>query len=242
MLTIALGSLGFVATPVFSELHAAEEFSLFSHVYEILTKWVYLATFPVLTVFVLFPRTVIRITFGAEYVVGAASLVVLSTAFFSHAVAGPNSNALTAIGKSRLIMYDNAAVAVVNFALNIVLIPRYSVLGAAVATAVAYVMLNILYSYQLYQVAGIVPVSRSLLLAAAVGGALGLGLNGLSVVLVGTETVRLLLFIALFAPTYALITVRLGITADEIELFFEIEDRLGVDLTPIRILGRYLVD
>lgn len=242
LLTIALGSLGFVATPVFSELHAGEEFGLFSHVYEILTKWVYLATFPVLTVFVLFPRTVIQITFGAEYAVGAASLVVLSTAFFSHAVAGPNSNALTAIGKTRLIMYDNAAVAAVNFALNIVLIPRYSVLGAAAATAVAYVLLNVLYSYQLYQVTGIVPVSRSLLLAAATGGILGLGLNVLSVVLIGTGAVRLLLFVALFAPTYTLIAVRFGVTADEIELFLEIEDRLDMDLTPIRILGRYLVD
>jgi len=242
LLTMALASLGFVATPVFSELHAGEEFDLFSNVYEILTKWVYLATFPVLAVFVLYPQTVIQITFGTEYVVGAASLVVLSTAFFSHAVAGPNSNALTAIGKTRLIMYDNAAVAVVNFILNLVLIPRYSVLGAAVATAVAYVLLNVLYSYQLYQVARIVPVSRSLLLAAAIGGALGLGLNGLSTVLVGTEPIRLLLFVALFTPTYALIAIRFGITADEVKLFFEIEDRLGVDLTPIRVLGRYLVD
>ena len=242
LLTIALSSIGFVATPMFSELHAGEEFGLLSNVYEILTKWVFLATFPVLAVFVLFPQTIIRVTFGAEYVVGAASLVVLSTAFFSHAVAGPNSNALTAIGKTRLIMYDNAVVAVVNFVLNIVLIPRYSVLGAAVATAVAYVMLNVIYSYQLYQVAGIVPVSRSLLLAAVIGGALGLGLNEFSVVLVGTETVRFLLFVALFAPMYALIAIRIGITAEEIELFFEIEDRLGVDLTPIRVLGRYLVN
>lgn len=242
LLTIALGSLGFITTPVFSELHADEEFGLFAHVYKILTKWVYLATFPVLTIFILFPRTVIRITFGVEYVVGAASLVVLSIAFFTHAVAGPNSNALTAIGKTRLIMYDNAVVAMVNFTLNLVLIPRYSVFGAAVATAIAYVMLNILYSYQLYQVAGIVPVSWSLLLAASIGGVLGIGLNGLAVVLVGAETVRFLLFVVFFLPTYVLIAIRFGITENEIELFFEIEDRFDVNLTPIRVLGRYLVD
>lgn len=242
LITIVLGSLGFIATPVFSELHADEEFSLLSHVYEILTKWVVLATLPVLIVLVLFPRTVIEATFGSEYTVGAASLVVLSTAFFSHAVAGPNSNALTAIGRTRIIMYDNIAVAIVNFILNVVLIPHYSVLGAAVATAVAYIMLNSLYSYQLYQEAGIVPVNRSLLFISATCGFLGLALNQLSVIFIGMKWVRLLLFVILFAPTYALIVIRLGITVDEIELFFELEDRLDVNLTPIRILGRYLID
>jgi len=86
-------------------------------------KWILLATLPVFLVVVLFPEMVIRVTFGAEYDQGALALSVLAVGFFTHAVVGPNGNTLTSVGRTRLIMYDNVAVAVTNVTLNLLLIP-----------------------------------------------------------------------------------------------------------------------
>jgi len=77
----------------------------------------------VFLVVVLFPEMVIRVTFGAEYDQRALALSVLAVGFFTHAVVGPNGNTLTSVGRTRLIMYDNVAVAVTNVTLNLLLIP-----------------------------------------------------------------------------------------------------------------------
>jgi len=76
-------------------------------------------------------------TFGPEYTDGSLALVTLALGFFTHSVAGPNVNTLTAIGRTRIIMWDNLLAGVTNIALNFALIPEYGILGAAVATAVS---------------------------------------------------------------------------------------------------------
>jgi Na+-driven multidrug efflux pump len=93
----------------------------------------------------------------------------IAIGFFTHAVPGPNVNALTATGKTRLIMWDNLAAGDTNIVLNVLLIPQYGLLGAAIATAVAYGGLNLLYSVQLYRLTGIHPVTLSLLKPATAG-------------------------------------------------------------------------
>ncbi|WP_458187737.1 hypothetical protein [Haladaptatus sp. NG-WS-4] len=50
-------------------------------------------------------------------------------------------------------MYEN--VATVNVALNLVLIPRYSYLGAAVVITLSYLLMNVLYFSQHYWTVGI---------------------------------------------------------------------------------------
>lgn len=239
MLTVVLTSFGFIFMPVISKLHSNGEFGEMRRMYQLVSKWVFLATVPIFLVVVLFPEVVIRNTFGKEYGAGAFTLSLLAFGFLAHAVAGPAGDTLTSVGKTRLIMYDNVAVAAVNVALNVVLIPRYSYLGAAVATTVGYLLMNVLYLAQLYRAVGLHPFRGTLFrtaTAAVVAAAVAYG--GASLLL-DITLVTLVGAFALFCAVYVAAILALGaIEEEELALVESFEERFGVDLEGAKRVAR----
>lgn len=242
MLTVVLASFGFLFVPILSELHAEGDTGEMGHIYQLVTKWIFMASLPIFIVIALFPELLIRLTFGPEYTEGALALSVLAVGFFVHAIVGPNYKTLTAMGHTRLIMFDNIGAAGLNVVLNVVLIPQYSYLGAAVATVISYFLLNVAYSLQLYTRTGIHPFSASLLKPAT---AALVAIGGLYVLVTSLVTVTLPVFLALFAlflGIHALVTLRFGgIEREEIVLVLDLEERLGVDLGPAKTVAKRLL-
>lgn len=242
LLTVVLSAFGFMVMPVISSLDAEDSVGEMRRTYQLSSKWVLLATLPLFLVVLLFPEMVIRVTFGAEYDSGALALSVLAVGFFTHAVVGPNGNTLTSVGRTRLIMYDNVAVAVTNVSLNLLLIPEYGLLGAAVATSVSYGLLNVLYTYQLYDETGIHPFTagmvRPSLLALLV---VGVVYWVTTTFLVVTLPVLVVGFVA-FVSLYALIVLRFGgVEHEELVLLWSFEERFDVDLGPVKRIAEKIV-
>lgn len=242
LLTFVLSAFGFMVMPALSSLDAEESVGEMRHTYQITSKWILLVTLPVFLVVALFPEMVLKLTFGGEYVSGALALSVLSVGFFTHAIVGPNGNTLTSVGRTRTIMYDNIAIAVTNVSLNLVLIPRYGLVGAAVATSVSYGLLNSLYTYQLYQETGIQPFTGGMVKPTVIA----LGLVGVLYWVVTTYlSVTLPLLVGMFAVfllLYLLIIARFGgIEDEEILLLWSFEEKLGIDLGPFKRIVEKLV-
>jgi O-antigen/teichoic acid export membrane protein len=241
LLVVALSSFAFVFMPVLSELDAEGATGEMRRVYRVIAKWIFIATTPVFVLFVLFPDIVISLTFGAGYQSGALALSVLTVGFFVHATAGLNSNALTAIGRTRIVMYDNVFVVALNAVLNLVLIPRYSFLGAAVTTTISYVVLNLLYSAQLYRETGIQPLAVATLRPGLVALVPAAGLYLLTGALGRTVPVVLGLFGA-FLVCYAVAVLRFGgIEREERRLFASFEERIGIDFGVLKAVARRLI-
>lgn len=95
------------------------------------------------------------------------------------AAAGPCGTLLNMSGRVALSMIDNLAVLVGNIALNLVLIPRYGIVGAAVAWSVSLGAVNLTKFIQVRYVLGIRSVGSSwgkTLLAAIPATAVALGI------------------------------------------------------------------
>lgn len=241
LLTAVLTSFGFLFMPVLSDLHAEEDREQMRRTFEVVSKWVFLTTLPVFLVYVTFPGTVIGLTFGAEYTDGALALVVLVTGFGMHAVAGLAGKALTAMGRSRIIMYDTVLVAAVNIGLNLVLIPRYGVLGAAVATTVGYLVMDGLYLVQLHRSLAVHPLRGALLRPGLAAGLIW----GLFALTTGTVLPRTLpvavVGTAVFFLLYPVVVVAVGsVEQEDIDLVDAVEEQLGVDFGPIRNIAKQL--
>lgn len=238
-LVVILGSFLFLFMPIFSKLHSEGREDKMDDVYTLVTKWVLIITLPLLLVFVAFPETVIGITFGEKYVPGSLVLVVLSFGFFSNVMTGPNGNALIALGETRFIMLVNAFVAIVNFGLNLILIPRFSILGAAVATAVSYTLLNSLSSLELFSETGIHPVSLSAV-KLIVGSVLALVVTYNLVPRLGRGYYVWSMFVVLsFSVVYPLVVLSLvEFTEEEIEIVGQVETRVKTDLELLKKLMR----
>lgn len=239
LLTVVLTSFGFLFMPVISEAHSAGGLDEMRRLYQVVSKWIVFATLPIFLVIAFFPGVVIGLTFGPEFRSGAIALVVLAVGFFVTAAAGPNGNALTAIGKPRTLMYDNLAVVAVNVVLNLVLIPRYSILGAAIATTAGYLVMDGLYLVQLYRATGIHPFRREMVLPAATALGLWAALTFALRPVVADPMVLLFLEVGAYLVIYPAFIVRLGgVEPEDIELVDTFEDRIGVDLGFARRLAR----
>ncbi|MFC6795391.1 flippase [Halobaculum halobium] len=241
LLLIVLRSFQFLFMPQISERHADDDLAGAVEAYASVTKWVFVATVPVFLVLISAPKQIIILLFGAEYTGGTLALIVLCVGFVTHTAVGPNGTTLTSIGRTRTIMYDNIVVAAINVILNFLLIPRYGILGAAIATAVAYVGINILYSAQLFRALGILPFPGSairlylfsLISAAAV----------LWTWFIDAATVRLIVA-AVALLLFPVAVVRLGgISVREVELLEQVGQRIGLsDGRLTEILDRFVDD
>lgn len=237
LLTMTLSGFSFIFLPMFSRLHSEGLEGEMLRIYQVVTKWILLLTLPALFYFILFPETIIGITFGQEYDEGAITLVVLAVGFSVQSLVGPNMQSLTSVGETRTIMWINLVAGVTNIVLNYILIPHYSYLGAAVATSVSYTLLNILYSVALYLRTGVhpfnshllKPLAGSVILMIVVAGVVSVGFQRNVVTLFGSFIV--------FGLLYVLVILRLdAIQEEEIMLLLSVEERFGVDLSRMKRL------
>lgn len=241
LLTVGLTSVGFLFMPIISQLHSEGAHHEMRRFYQTATKWLFAGTLPLFLVFALFPTMTLKITFGPQYLGGASSLSVLAAGFFVHAVLGPNANTLTSMGRTRTIMYISTAMAALNIVLNLWLIPRFSFYGAAVATTISYIALNLAYSCRLYRETGIHPFTRSLVIPGLIG-LVTVSVIYTIVMTYFTVTVPVLIaFFVVFLGLYAVALVRFGIDREEVMLVLRFEDRYDVDLGPIKVLARRLM-
>jgi O-antigen/teichoic acid export membrane protein len=237
-----LSAFGYLTLPVISRLHEDERRQEMAILYKGVSKWVFLITLPLLVALVLFPEFVISATFGNKYLGGATALQVLVLSYVVGSFTGPNIQILTAIGQTRMLMAFNVAAATINVVLNMVLIPRYQLVGAAAATFVSLVLLELFVSARLYRQTELHPFSRALVLPAAFGVALAGGLYAAVVALVGVSGASVVGLFAVFLPLYAGGIIRLGgVEEQEVMIVENVEHRFGVDLEPIKRIARRLM-
>lgn len=239
LLTTALIAFGFVFMPVVSEQDANGGLGEVRDVYQTVSKWIFLLTLPVFLLFFSFPSRIIGLTFGPEYLDGGTALAALSVGFLVHAIGGPSGNVLTAIGRTRFIMTANLLVLLTNIVLNIILIPRYSLLGAAIATSVGYALMNGLYIAMLYRESRMQPFSRRFGRVFLVGGFIWLGFVALTYRL-RPDTALFLLLYGAFLLIYAVVALFAGGVEQELlTLLDDVEARAGYDLTSLKRFLRY---
>lgn len=142
-LVLILSSFGFMYLPVASRLDAEDKRDEVDGIYKLTTKWIFVLTFPAFLTLVVFSGDVLRATFGAEYGPAATALSILAVGFFSRAAFGRSRETVSALGFTTYLLVTNAFAFVLNLGLNLVLIPRYGPTGAAIASAVSFVGLNL---------------------------------------------------------------------------------------------------
>ncbi|SFK65485.1 Membrane protein involved in the export of O-antigen and teichoic acid [Halogranum rubrum] len=233
-LTLLLTAAGFLTMPVLSRLDNEGDHRTMRETYSLITKWILLVTLPVAGVFIAFPDTIIRYTFGAKYLSGAVALQILALGFVTHTIVGPNGNVLKALGKPRLLLVCTVVTAAINTVLNVLLIPRYQLIGAALATTLSYGVFNFTVSGMLYREARLLPLSRRTLAVGAVGAGTFVGVY-LSTKWLAVDGWQAILTVCLlFAPVYLTSLLLFGVTEAEIDLLNQVEKSIGRDLGFVR--------
>lgn len=108
-------------------------------VYRTATQWVVLLTWPLYLIGAVFAPTVLAV-FGHGYDKGASAMSVLCLAVMVNVAAGGVENVLLMGGKSSWLLADKVVALTLDVALALLLIPRFGILGAAIAWSLTIVV------------------------------------------------------------------------------------------------------
>ena len=97
---------------------------------------------PISLLFIIYPAKMLLL-FGPYYMAGASVLVILTVTTFIQAAFGAASPALSMSGFTHLILWNSLGAFILNIVLNVALIPKYGILGAAWATLISLVAIGI---------------------------------------------------------------------------------------------------
>jgi O-antigen/teichoic acid export membrane protein len=160
-------SVGQVAQPMFAGLIAAGHRDRAKHVFQTATGWQVAVVWPQYLVASFFAALLLRIVFGGAYVDGAAVVAILAVSTMVGSAAGPVDMLLLMAGKSTWSLWNTGATLAVNIALNLVLIPEYGIVGAAVSWSISRLVANALPLAEVAVHLRLHPFGRATLLAAA---------------------------------------------------------------------------
>jgi O-antigen/teichoic acid export membrane protein len=162
-LIVVLEAFNYLIMPMISRLSEQDRMDEIARLYRMVTNWAAALGGPLVFYLLFDPESAVQIAFGAEYLRGARSLQVLAVGFYVAVITGPNSNTLVSLGETKLLAATNALAVVFNIGLNVVLIPEYGILGAAVATTLSLAAVNGLQIAYLYTRLDLNPFSWRLL-------------------------------------------------------------------------------
>jgi O-antigen/teichoic acid export membrane protein len=100
---------------------------------------------------VLFSEQVIKILFGGQYRVAATALSILAFSNLVSATVGNIGSYLQSKEHNKIIFHNTAVTVVFNIGLNIYLIPKYGITGAAIATAISSILAEFFLFIETYR-------------------------------------------------------------------------------------------
>lgn len=137
-----------------------------SRLYQASTAWLILATWPLYLVLIGFGESILSI-FGSDYGVGDEALRALCFAMLVATACGMVDMVLVMAGKSFWNLANVLIAFTLNLSLDLLLIPHYAVLGAAIGWAVAIVIGNALPLTQIFLWFRLHPFGHGTLIAMA---------------------------------------------------------------------------
>lgn len=240
LLLAVIFSLNSLFYPVASELHAQGRTDHLREVYICITRWIFVFTFPLFLFFVFFAKDIIIFLFGSKYGLAHHALIILSCGLVVNTFFGAVGIVLQVYEKQKFIFTAHSLAAVLNVCMNILLIPVYSIEGAAAATAAAIIFWNVLYFVKVNQILQVrFDVTFYKKYVASALGALALSYSFHFFV----DSVSWLLLEAFlfFGIYFFMLLVTKSFSTEDIEILLLFEEKSGLNLKKLkRILKKFM--
>lgn len=126
-----------IFAPVVAEMYGRKEFDRLAFLSSYLFERTVLLSSPILIVFLVFPEGILKIIFTGAYAAGAVPLQILSISVVFLGFSMIFRTVITASGKPQQEARIILMAAIINVALNILLVKLYGLIGASVATFIS---------------------------------------------------------------------------------------------------------
>ena len=130
------------AQPRFAELFAVGDRRGAGQVYQVTTAWLIVMTWPLYLLAVIYGPEVLSL-FGHSYQAGHMVMIILGLTMLLSAACGQVDTVLITAGRSGWSLANGLMALIVNVGLDVLLIPRYGITGAAIGWSAAIVVSNL---------------------------------------------------------------------------------------------------
>lgn len=153
------GALSMAAQPRFTELFTMGNRRAARHLYQATTGWLILLTWPLYLLAVVYGPQVLTL-FGHSYQAGHPVMIILGLTMLLATACGQVDMVLITTGRSGWSLANGLLAVGINITLDLLLIPRYGITGAAVGWAAAIIVTNLLPLAQIAVAERLHPFSR----------------------------------------------------------------------------------
>ena len=157
-------AISMASQPRFTEMFARGDLLGANRVYQVTTAWLVLLTWPMYLLAVSFAPQILTV-FGHSYQAGALVMVILSLAMLLLTGCGQVDMVLVTTGRSSWSLANGLLAVMINVGLDVLLIPRYGITGAAIGWAAAIVVANLMPLAQLAATVRLQPFGRGTVIA-----------------------------------------------------------------------------
>lgn len=169
---LILGQLGnaaisLAAQPRFTELFAVGASREANRIYRVTTGWLITVTWPIYLLAMVYGSQILTV-FGHSYRAGTSVMIILAASMLVATACGQVDMVLTTTGRSSWSLANGVTALAVNVTLDLILIPRYGITGAAIGWAASIGVTNLVPLAQVAVVARLHPFGRGTLAACSI--------------------------------------------------------------------------
>ena len=138
-------AVGNIFLPVISRLAGKDDHATMRKVMQTSQRWILFVTIPIALATMAFAGEMLSVFYGSAYRPGANAMSIFILGLLFSVLAYPMSLALAGMRLVKLELYVAIACAIVNVALNILLIPYFGMEGASAASAAAFLISALMF-------------------------------------------------------------------------------------------------
>lgn len=220
LLQLILSSVARIYKPVISELIPQNEISSAREIYRKVSRWVLIGTLLGFLVIALYGDILTRTLFTEAYSILPIALTILVLGTLINASFGPESVTLEAFGNTKLVMLNSLVALAVNIGLDLWLIPKYGIVGAATSTAVILSLAGFLGLVEIFWLYRMQPFTGTSIKIVLIGFCVGMVFYGINYLLLPHNLFQVVLLTLIITLVYGLFLVLTrSLDAEDIDVF-----------------------
>jgi O-antigen/teichoic acid export membrane protein len=142
-----------IVAPLFAQFWETHDDQSMETLFGTATKWLCYSGLVIFVCIAIFRVELLHV-FGKGFTAGSTVLLILAVGQLVNAATGPTGVLLTMTGKQKWELVNSVSIVALNFLLNLVLIPKMRMTGAAIATTLSIATINGLKLVQVYMLFG----------------------------------------------------------------------------------------
>ncbi len=140
--TLPLFAINSIIAPKFAETYKKGNHNELKKIANQSTKVIFWSSFPILLIIFLFPSFILNL-FGEEFIGGIIPLLILGFGFLVNSISGSVGLFLQMTSKEKLFQWILLVAVMINLILNLIFIPKYGIMGAALGTTISMIFWNL---------------------------------------------------------------------------------------------------